>query len=100
MWRGTTPTHTFTLPDGMSAEDFSTAYITYSQNGCTVLEKTASDMSITGNIIKVLFTQADTLQFEPGPVRIQLRARYPDGKAVASNIISTTAKEILKDGEI
>ena len=100
MWRGTTPTHTFTLPEGLSGDSFSTVYITYSQNGEPVLEKSAVDMSFTMNTICIHFTQEDTLKFAPGPVKIQLRARYPDGQAVASNIISTTAKEVLKDGEI
>ena len=44
--------------------------------------------------------EADTLCFSPGPVKIQIRARLRDGNAVASDIISTTALEVLKDGEI
>ena len=39
MWRGTTPVHRFTLPEGMSGNDFEVLYITYSQNSHTVLEK-------------------------------------------------------------
>ena len=100
MWRGTTPTHTFTLPDGMTGSEFEVIYITYSQNSHAVLEKEKSQMLFSGNEVIIHLTQKDTLCFEPGPVKIQLRARLPDGQAVASNIISTTAREILKDGEI
>ena len=100
MWRGTTPTHSFTLPEGMSEQDFAVLYVTYAQNGETVVEKTGEGLHFEGNIIKVVFSQQDTLQFAPGPVKIQLRGRMLDGQAVASNHISTTAKEILKDGEI
>lgn len=100
MWRGTTPTHSFTLPEGMRQQDFAVLYITYSQNGETVVEKTGEDLQFEDNIIKVIFTQQDTLAFAPGPVKIQIRGRMLDGQAVASNHISTTAKEILKDGEI
>ena len=100
MWRGTTPTLTFTLPDGVSLEDFSTVYLTFAQNGHNVLEKTKDELESTDDGFQLLFSQADTLRFSPGPIKIQLRARMPDGTAVASNIISTTAQEVLKDGEI
>ena len=40
MWRGTTPTYNFTLPEGIGLEDFSTVYLTFAQNGHNVLEKT------------------------------------------------------------
>ena len=100
MWRGTTPTHTFTLPEGIRAQDFTVIYITYSQNGSPVLEKEKSDMTLEGNVIRLNFSQADSLLFGAGPVKIQLRAKTADGKAVASEIVTTTAKEVLKDGEI
>ena len=100
MWRGTTPTHTFTLPEGMKEEDFAVLFISYAQNGEVVVEKSGSDLSFEDNTVKVVFSQADTLMFEPGPVKIQLRGRMLDGQTVASNHISTTAKEVLKDGEI
>ena len=100
MWRGTTPTYTFTLPDDVKLDDFTTVYLTFSQNGHNVLEKTKDELEATDEGFRLLFSQADTLCFSPGPVKIQLRARMPDGTAVASNVISTTAQEVLKDGEI
>lgn len=100
MWRGTTPFHRFTLPEGMSGNDFEVLYITYSQNSHTIMEKEKTQMLFDGNEVIVHLSQEDTLCFDPGPVKIQLRAKQPDGQAVASNIISTTAKEVLKDGEI
>ena len=100
MWRGTTPTYSFTLPEGIRLGDFSAVFLTFSQNGHRVLEKTIDELEATEDGFQLLFSQADTLCFSPGPVKIQLRARMPDGTAVASNIISTTAQEVLKDGEI
>ena len=100
MWRGTTPTYNFTLPDGVRLEDFSTVYLTFAQNGHNVLEKTKDELESTDDGFRLLFSQADTLCFSPGPVKIQIRARLRDGNAVASDIISTTALEVLKDGEI
>ena len=57
-------------------------------------------MSIAGHTIQIVLTQAETLQFVPGAVQIQMRGRMKDGRAIASNVITTTAKEVLKDGEI
>ena len=100
MWRGTTPTHSFTLPPGVRFEDFVMVYLTYAQGGRTVLEKNKDELEATDDGFRLIFSQADTLCFSPGPVSIQVRARFADGRAVASGIISTTAQEVLKDGEI
>ena len=100
MWRGTTPVHTFTFPEGVGLNDFDVVYLTYSQGGKTVLEKNKDELEAVENGFRLFFSQSDTLCFSPGPVKIQIRARRYDGKAVASDIISTTAKEVLKDGEI
>jgi len=81
-------------------ESFSAVFITYWQNGEVVLEKTAADITPTETGFELSLSQAETLKFVPGPVKIQLRAKLPDGTAIASDIISTSAKEILKDGAI
>lgn len=101
MRRGTTPTHTFCTDLDMT--DAEVIYVTYQQNGKTVLEKTREDVEVDGNKVIVKLTQEETLLFERRrdiPVRIQIRARWALGNAVASNIIETTAKEILKEGVI
>ena len=100
MWRGTTPIHTFTLPEGVGLDDFDVVYVTYAQGGRTVLEKNKDELESVQNGFRLIFSQSDTLCFSPGPVKIQIRAKLHDGRAVASDIISTTALEILKDGEI
>ena len=100
MWRGTTPVHTFTLPEGIRLADFDAVYVTYAQGGRTVLEKNKDELEAADGGFRLVFSQADTLCFSPGPVKIQLRGRFPDGRAVASDIVSTTALEVLKDGEI
>ena len=100
MWRGTTPVHTFTLPEGVALDDFAVLFVTYAQGGRTVLEKNKDELEAADGGFRLVFSQADTLCFKPGPVYIQLRARTSDGTAVASNIISTVAQGVLKDGEI
>jgi len=99
MIRGTTPTNVFT-----TNVDLTTAtvlYISYEQNDIVVLEKSLSDCTVTATSVSVTLTQADTLAFAGGKkVFIQIRAKFGDGTAVASEIITTTADRIIKDGAI
>lgn len=100
MFRGTTPTHIFTTDIDLSGAPV--IYVTYSQNGTAVLEKTQDDLAeVTDSQITLQLSQEDTLKFAQNePVEIQIRARTALGKAVASNIMKTTAARILKDGVI
>lgn len=101
MYRGTTPTHTFTLPDSYIGIDFDVVYITYAQHGKTVLEKTKEDVTIADGKITVVLQQEDTLKFCSNyTVYIQIRARTSNGMAVASKPIKISTEAILKDGVI
>ena len=107
MTRGTTPTHTFTLPDNLKTATISALYITYAQHGTTVLEKTLSDVTINDGVIICTLTQADTLAFEVldqrcgcDKVDVQVRMKTSDGTAMASDIMRIPVMDILKDGEI
>lgn len=101
MRRGTTPINTFTLDLDLSE---ATVFITYAQRGRVAIEKTGSDLTFDGSgeayTITVTLTQEDTLALAPEKVNIQIRAVYADGSAIASNIVTTTAEAILKDGVI
>lgn len=98
MIRGTTPTHVFETD--VDLRNFR-IYITYKQRGSIVIEKTNEDCTITSTSVTVKLTQDDTLRFNiDAPVKIQIRAVAVSGDAIASDIIDTTAREILKDGVI
>lgn len=97
--RGTTPLNTFEVDVDLTGAEV--IYITYKQNGQTVIEKTKDDCTITATQIEVELTQEETLAFILGKtVEVQIRARYSSGNAIASNIIKVTAEEILKEGVI
>ena len=107
MTRGTTPTHTFTLPDNLKTATISALYITYAQHGTTVLEKALSDVTTNNGVITCTLTQADTLAFEVldqrcgcDKVDVQVRMKTSDGTAMASDIMRIPVMDILKDGEI
>lgn len=109
MIRGTTPTHTFTLP--FSTDLIETVYITYIQECCygknIVIERgkdvanNIDSCEFDGNKIIVELTQEETLSFIHGvEVEIQVRVKATDKKVLASDLIKTTVNEILKDGAI
>ena len=100
MRRGTTPAYSFSLPAGIHLRDFAAAYLTFAQNGHVILEKALEELEATEEGFRFSLSQADTLRFSTGPVHIQLRARMPDGTAVASDVLSAVAQGVLKDGEI
>ena len=98
MFRGTTPTNIFNVDLDLTTAEV--IYITYKQNNRVVFEKDINDITVTSKALTVRLSQDDTLKLEEREVEIQIRARFPDETAVASNIIKTTASRILKDGVI
>ncbi|EPI51565.1 hypothetical protein AC069_01335 [Gardnerella vaginalis] len=98
MYRGTTPTNVFRTD--VDLENASVLFVSYKQNGKVVLEKSLEDVSVKKTLVTVNLTQKETLLFQDGIVTIQIRAKFPDNTAIASNLIRTTAEEIVKDGEI
>ena len=98
MYRGTTPTNVFRTD--VDLENASVLFVSYKQNGKVVLKKSLEDVSIKKTLVTVNLTQKETLLFQDGIVTIQIRAKFPDNTAIASNLIRTTAEEIVKDGEI
>ena len=98
MRRGTTPTNTFKTNIDLSG---ATVFVTYSQLGRPVLEKSGDSLEISEDAVVTRLTQKDTLSFKATKsVNIQIRYVFPDGTAGASNIMTADVGEILKDGEI
>lgn len=105
MYRGTTPNQAFKL--FFLLENVDKIYITYSQKGSTVLEKSKDDLTIenfeTGSysIVSFNMSQIESLLFTASEnILIQIRIKFLDGTAIASNYMKTNASEILKAGEI
>lgn len=93
---GATPKHTFKInADLREAEEI---WITYKQGRHIRLNKTLSDgIEVEEKSISVKLSQEDTLLFSrEQDVKIQIRARFDDGTAIASTVIHTTASECLR----
>ncbi len=99
MRRGTTPTHEFKTDTNLTSAEV--LYITYEQGDTTIIEKDIDDVTIEAEKITTQLTQEETLKVKPhGTVKIQIRARLAGNDAVASNIMTASPEDILKDGVI
>lgn len=122
--RGTTPYHSFILP--LRAEQINEMWVTYTQNGVLVLDKTKEDVTLEN--IEDLYenasmeelteeevnscqatlhlTQEDTLGFKFYPAAekniaiIQVRILAVDGEAYASDPIHERIMGVIKNGVI
>ena len=97
MYRGTTPTITFTLP--FESSRITALNLCFAQQDTVVLEKGLADCNLEGNTLKVSLTERETLLFDTkkGMVEMQLRIGCGDAR-MASNIMQASVERILKDG--
>ena len=100
MRRGTTPTHTFTIPNEISVPTLEVIYITYSQFGRTVLEKDIDDLLINNQKLSITLTQEETLSFKDGTANVQIRCRSSEDIAYASDIKTIKVETVQKKGII
>lgn len=105
MYRGTTPSINFVVPQDTPIAELSELYITFNQENKTVLEFSKSsdevEFVISENTIRVNLTQEDTLKLNADyKVQIQLRAKTVGGVALATPIMKKDVLRILKDGVI
>lgn len=99
MRRGTTPTHIFKTDVDLT--DAAVIWLTYKVDGVIVIEKEKPDLTVESDQVSFILTQEETLAIMSGKqVRMQIRARFPDGSAIASQVMATGVDEILKDGVI
>lgn len=99
MTRFTTPTNTFDV--NLDLTEAEAVYVTYSQNDEVVFEKTGAQLDITPGRLSVTLTQEDTGKLSTlYPVEIQIRARFADNSAPASDVMRAPVKKVLKEGVI
>lgn len=101
MYRVTTPTHTFTLPE--QAETYAEIHITYKQGGAKVI-KHAQDgvippgMSFDDKDVIIRLEQDETKLFKAGDfVSVQVRVLTAGGDAFASQIFKCKIDDVLND---
>lgn len=96
MIRGTTPTHTFTIP--FAADDIKEVRIIYAQSGQEVFTKTTEDCALDGRTVSVRLVQEDTFALEStSSVQIQLRILTQDGEVHACDPLTVMVGTCLDD---
>ena len=87
-YKGTTPTHTFTLPKSVFAGlDIARAinvYVSFADADNTLFTKTGDDVVVNKNTVKVRLEQEETLKL-PNRVRVQINYTFKVGKLIERN---------------
>lgn len=105
MYRGTTPTITFTLPFEAAKIDamfitFAQKKTNYSEDSVVIFEKTLADCKIDGKDVRLTLSEGDTLKLSSHKdVEIQIRAVSGEIK-MASPIYTEPVCRILKEGSL
>lgn len=98
MFRGTTPTFTFTLQ--FDADEIDEAFATFAQSGNVIIDKSLSDMEKDGRKLRVKLSQEETLRLKGNSgVEIQLAVRI-GSNVMRSKIMTTTVNRILKEAAL
>lgn len=95
---GCTEDHSFVFP--YAAEEVDSLYVTYQQNGETVLEKTLSDCTIEDSRLLVTLSREETLQLQQlAAVRMQISGCLTDGTDFISDVVRTVTGEYLRGAD-
>ena len=101
VYKGTTPTYIFTLPEDIDLSSADSVYVTFSKkNYETILTKEDNELEIDGNTVSVFLEQEETLSFPRGDILVQINWLYTEGhttKRACSEIITIPAKRNLID---
>lgn len=96
MIRGTTPTHTFTIPFDVS--QIADLRVSYAQCENEIITKTKEDCVLSGKTISVTLTQEDTFKFDCSKqVKVQVRILTVEGVALSSKINILTVGQCLNE---
>ncbi len=102
MRRGTTPTHVFELPEELVGIPFTALWITYSQDGVTILEKSIEECKQDGQYVYITLTQDETLLFSMDAflTEAQVRIKTKNGESITSNRVRLNIEDVIRDGVI
>lgn len=95
MTRGTTPTIVLELPESIPADDISAAVLSIGQDGVEIVKKPFTDMTVSGNTVTVVLTQADTMLLSDNRnAEIQFKCKI-DGDVIVSEIETVDVSMLL-----
>ncbi len=93
--RGTTPTFTLTFDDpDLDLTQAQNVYVTFAYRNSS-LTKTGESLTVAEKSIDVYLTQAETLEFPIGDIKVQANWTTASGGRTASEIVSYKVTEQL-----
>ena len=100
MGRGTTPLYTIKFT-GISLQDIGDIYITFEQTKSSQeLTKHYPEVAVGDGYAFVQLTQAETLAFQKGSAKMQIRFLDKTGNAFKSTIVNVQVSDVLYEEEI
>ena len=99
MYRVTTPTHTYTLPN--NANTYDVIQVAYKQKNINIVKQyedgtAPSGMELNGKNVIITLTQEETKQFQPGSVYAQVRVLVNDA-SYASQIFKIFINDVINE---
>lgn len=95
--QGTTPTFTFTAPEGLDMTQAVNVYVTFED----LFTKSGDDIEVTEHTVAVFLTQEETMQFEKNKVRVQINWTYHEGektyRAASTKMRVNVDENLLKE---
>lgn len=100
MYRGTTPTYSFIMPEGVDLTLAQNVYVTFANvKDRVIFTKTGADLEVTASQVDVYLTQEETLSFPQGDVRVQLNWTYDQGgrtkRACSQKMTISTERNLI-----
>ena len=80
MFRGTTPTFIFTLPDTVDLDEATNVYVSFSVKDREIMRLTGEALTVDENTVSVYMTQEQTLAMPVGTILTQINWTYQDGQ--------------------
>jgi hypothetical protein len=100
MGRGTTPLYTIKFT-GITLQDIGDIYITFEQTKSNQeLTKHYPEVAVGDGYAYVQLTQAETLAFQKGSAKMQIRFLDKSGNAFKSTIVNVQVSDVLYEEEI
>lgn len=79
MYKGTTPTYIFTLPEDIDLSSAESVYVTFAKSNYEViLTKQDDELEVSANTVSVYLTQEETLDFPRSEILIQINWTFEE----------------------
>lgn len=80
MYRGTTPTFIFTLPEDVDLTKATNVYVSFAKEQGEIMRLTGDALTVEEHEVSVFLTQKQTLALPLGAMNVQINWTYQEGE--------------------